>query len=156
MGTETLVATTQVAKTCVHLSRAAAEAITEATGAALISICDPQSPQPRIVPGAWLASLSLRFHDACSPDPARPWLRPPRPSHARRIARFVRSHAHHSIAVHCEMGVSRSAAVCVLLSRLGWKYVEAPPYGLTFANDLLVRLLLLEFNLQETCHDTRD
>jgi hypothetical protein len=44
----------------------------------------------------------------------------------------------------------------VLLSRLGWKYVEAPPYGLTFANDLLVRLLLLEFNLQETCHGARD
>jgi predicted protein tyrosine phosphatase len=156
MATGILVASTQVAKTCVHLSRAAAEAITQPTGAALISISDPRSPRPRIAPGAWLASLALRFHDACGPDPARPWLRPPRPSHARRIARFVRSHARQSIAVHCEMGVSRSAAVCVLLSRLGWKYVEAPPYGLTFANELLVRLLLLEFNLQETCHGTRD
>jgi hypothetical protein len=52
------------------------------------------------------------------------------------------------------MGISRSAAVCVLLVALGWRYAAASDYRLSMANPLLLQLLLREFGLSDTLGDT--
>jgi protein-tyrosine phosphatase len=61
--------------------------------------------------------------------------------HAGEIARFVREHWNRTIIVHCEMGLSRSAAVCDVLVALGWEYVPTRSEGRRLANKRLVQLL---------------
>lgn len=127
-----------------HLSRLEAEAITEPQDAVLISITGHSSARDthaKITPGAWSAVLHLKFDDVT--ELTDEWA-PPTDFHARTIATFVRMCWDRSIVVHCEAGVSRSAAVCSVLVDMGWEY-KNPGIGLEYANPLLVRLLKREF-----------
>ena len=65
----------------------------------------------------------------------------------KAIAEFIKRNWDNHIIVHCEAGVSRSAAVCEVLVRLGWGYKTYTSFGRSQANPLLVRLLVDEFGL---------
>jgi predicted protein tyrosine phosphatase len=101
-------------KYCAHYSRMEIENVSIPRGAALISIRDPWREQGYL---------------------------PPQADHAGEIARFVREHRDRTIIVHCEMGLSRSAAVCDVLVALGWEYVATRSEGRRLANRRLVQLL---------------
>ena len=94
--------------------------------------------------------LELQFHDITSEIPRdEAWWNwwplqgylPPRADHADEIAKFIREHWERTIIVHCEMGLSRSAAVCDVLVGLGWDYVVTKSEGRRLANKRLVQLL---------------
>ena len=141
-----------------HLARPAAENVTKPTHAVLISISDAGSKLPRLTTGAWLDILSLQFDDVPDNDPQ--WMGagylPPDAADARQIAEFIVRYRDKSVVAHCEQGISRSAAVCAVLSNLGWDYVEGGPSGLEYANPLLRRLLRDQFvslvNEELICH----
>ena len=61
--------------------------------------------------------------------------------HAVEIADFVRDYWSRPVIAHCEMGLSRSAAVCEVLVGLGWRYVSTRSEGRRLANKRLVELL---------------
>ena len=137
-------------KYCAHYSRIEIESLSIPSGAALISIRDPGSARPAARQGEWASVLELQFHDITSETPRDdPWwdswleqgYLPPQADHAGEIARFVREHWDRTIIVHCEMGLSRSAAVCDVLVTLGWDYVATRSEGRRLANKRLVQLL---------------
>ncbi len=143
-----------MSKHCAHYSRDEIEELRSPPGAALISIRDPGSGRPRLRADEWVRTLELQFHDISNPPPGGGSLWDswglqgyvlPDVSHAVKIARFVHKHWDHSILVHCEMGLSRSAAVCEVLVGLGWDYVATRSEGRRLANRRLVELLREEF-----------
>ena len=94
--------------------------------------------------------LEMQFHDITSETPRDEawwdsWLQqdylPPCADHADEIASFIREHWDRTIIVHCEMGLSRSAAVCDVLVGLGWDYIPTKSEGRRLANKRLVQLL---------------
>ena len=102
------------------LSRRAAEAATPRDDIAVISITDPRTVQPRL--DGWHSVLRVEFHDINPEKIASPFIRAEVVSHytlmstdqAREIVAFVQaiqSNGVSGIMVHCEQGVSRSAAV---------------------------------------------
>jgi len=133
-------------KFTLHLSRRGAESVRKPLNAVLISISDPNSESPRIHADAWLDVLAISFHDVSSTDPV--WVSngyfPPDEAHAKEIAAFIAKHHTKSIVAHCEVGISRSAAVSAVLTAFGWHYIESQECGLRYANPLLKRLLLRE------------
>jgi predicted protein tyrosine phosphatase len=133
-------------KFTLHLSRRGAESVRKPLNAVLISITDPNTKSPRIHAPAWLEVLRLCFHDVSSTDPA--WVSngyiPPDETDAKEIAAFIAKHRNKSIVAHCEVGISRSAAVSAVLTDLGWDYIESQRCGLQYANPLLKQLLLHE------------
>ena len=137
-------------KYCAHYSRVEIEELAIPPGAALISIRDPGSERPAARHAEWASVLELQFHDITSDVPRdEAWWNwwplqgylPPRPDHAEEIASFIREHWDRTIIVHCEMGLSRSAAVCDVLVALGWDYRETRTEGRARANQRLVQLL---------------
>lgn len=99
-------------------SRELAESLRGRPGQAVISITDPGVPEARL-DSAFGHVLRLSFFDA---EPAEEYLPSPLPGlfdylMARRIDRFVgdlhAAPADISLMVHCEYGVSRSAAVAL-------------------------------------------
>ncbi len=85
---------------------------------AVISISDPGSRKPRIrKPILFRGALFLKFHDA--EDQLRPDIVLMKPSHAKRIWRFVREYQDRigALVVHCEQGASRSPAVAASIAR---------------------------------------
>ena len=137
-------------KYCAHYSRIEIEDLTIPRGAVLISIRDPGSARPSARHAEWISVLELQFHDITSEAPRdeawwESWLEqdylPPCADHADEIAGFIRKHWDRTIIVHCEMGLSRSAAVCDVLVGLGWDYVVTKSEGRRLANKRLVQLL---------------
>lgn len=102
------------------LSRREAEAATPRDDIAVISITDPRTVQPRL--DGWHSVLRVEFHDIDPDQIASPFTRARAAAHytlmraeqAREIVAFVQaiqSNGASGIMVHCEQGVSRSAAV---------------------------------------------
>jgi predicted protein tyrosine phosphatase len=143
-------------KFCAHYSRLEIEQLRAPTRAALISIRDPGSSRPGYSIEHWPDLLELEFHDITSDEPRdelwwQSWAKDgylvPCRENAISICQFVRRHWEKSIIVHCEMGLSRSAAVCEVLVGLGWAYQSTRPDGRRRANRRLVQLLQEEFAL---------
>jgi len=149
------VVTPESIKFCAHYSRPEIERLRAPVNAALISICDPGADRPALQTGEWAEILDLQFHDINSPEPRdelwwQSWAKDgylvPSRENAASICQFVRRNWARSIIVHCEMGLSRSAAVCEVLVRLGWAYQSTRAEGRRRANIRLIELLLLEFD----------
>jgi len=113
-----------------YASRQLAESLAGNPYMAVISITDPGTPEARLDP-AFRHVLRLSFFDAL---PADEYLPAPMPglfdlALARRIGDFV--HELHaapfeiSVMVHCEYGVSRSAAVALFVEAWSGAPVEA-------------------------------
>ena len=112
------------------VSREHAESLTGNPGMAVISITDPGTPDANLC-AEFKDVLRLSFYDA---QPADEYLPAPMPGMfdhlmARQIGNFVqelRSDPNDiSVMVHCEYGVSRSAAVALFVEALmtptrGW------------------------------------
>ena len=101
-------------------SREIAEALAGRNDVAVISITDPGSADARLDPG-FLKVLRLRFYDAVPADefqPALPGLFDRQM--AQQICAFVTelmaSASPVSVLVHCEYGISRSAAVALFVA----------------------------------------
>ena len=144
------------AKFCAHYSRIEIEQLQAPTRAALISIRDPGSSRPAYKIEWWPDLLELEFHDITSQEPrdeawwgwwAKEGYIVPCRDNAASICQFVRQHWAKTIIVHCEMGLSRSAAVCEVLVGLGWAYQLTRSEGRRMANRRLVQLLQEEFAL---------
>jgi predicted protein tyrosine phosphatase len=118
------------------VSREHAESLTGNPGMAVISITDPGTPDANLC-AEFKDVLRLSFYDA---QPADEYLPAPMPGMfdhlmARQIGNFVhelRSDPNDiSVMVHCEYGVSRSAAVALFVEA----YAEAPLTAREFAYD---------------------
>lgn len=128
-----------------YTSRQHAESLTASPQVAVISITDPGTPEASLAAG-FADILRLAFYDAV---PADEYLPAPLPGMfdlkmARRIGEFVgKLHATADevlLLVHCEYGVSRSAAVALFAA----SYAAAPLLAREFAcdaNDWVVSLL---------------
>lgn len=125
----------------------------------MISICDPGTEAPTFA-SKYHEVLSVHFHDISkampylmgrwgAPDAYEQEMVVPNAEHAKVIAQFIRKHWDKHIIVHCEAGVSRSAAVCEVLVQLGWDYKQYVSFGRMHANPLLVSLLRKEF--EQSC-----
>ena len=118
------------------VSREHAESLTGNPGTAVISITDPGTPDANLC-AEFKDVLRLSFYDA---QPADEYLPAPMPGMfdhlmARQIGNFVqelRSDPNDiSVMVHCEYGVSRSAAVALFVEA----YAKAPLTAREFAYD---------------------
>lgn len=117
-----------------YTSRASAESLAATPHMAVISITDPRTPPAKLDP-RFNEVLRLSFFDA---EPADEYLPSPIAGMfdhvmARQIGNFVQKlHAtpgHISVMVHCEYGVSRSAAVALFVAA----YADAPLAAREFA-----------------------
>jgi predicted protein tyrosine phosphatase len=110
-------------------SRELAESLAGNPYMGVISITDPGTPEAKL-DARFRHILRLSFFDAIPADP----FMPPLPGlferkHAQRIDRFVRE-LHEapfdiSVMVHCEYGVSRSAAVALFVEAFSGAPLEA-------------------------------
>ncbi len=128
---------------CTHMNRRQAECAGNREGAALVSITDVNAGPANLQLPAWADVLRLQFSDVedDTPEQRAAGHMPPQRQHAQQIATFIRAHLNRSIYVHCELGVSRSAAVCSVLVDMGWKYLKPHEEGLSNAHPLLLRFL---------------
>jgi predicted protein tyrosine phosphatase len=117
-------------------SRLRAEALVANAHTAVISITDPGSPEATLAAG-FKAVLRLAFFDAVPADEYLPAPMPGLFNHmmARQIGAFI-SEQHTAsdniaVVVHCEYGVSRSAAVALFVEA----YSSAPLIAREFAYD---------------------
>lgn len=119
-----------------YTSRQHAETLTARPGMAVISITDPGMPEANLDP-QFAHLLRLSFFDAVPADEYLPAPFPGLFDHlmARRISDFVREiHAapqDFALTVHCEYGISRSAAVALFVAA----YTGAPLAAREFAHD---------------------
>ncbi len=119
-----------------YTSRLHAESLAGSPHVAVISITDPGSDEASLDP-AFLDILRLSFFDAVPADEYLPAPLPGMFDHlmARQIGDFVgqlhAASAEVSVVVHCEYGVSRSAAVALFVST----YAKAPLAAREFAYD---------------------
>lgn len=149
-------------KFTMHYPRRAIDGHTiKAKNCVLVSLRDPGTPRVKAC-ASFIEVLELEFHDLprdysemsifseMSEEELKEvkarWIAPHR-DHAKAIAEFIRKHEDKSILVHCEAGVSRSAAVCRVLEEMGWEYRPITSFGTSHANPLLVRLLKKELGL---------
>jgi predicted protein tyrosine phosphatase len=152
--------------TQVHFaSRELAESLAGNPYMAVISITDPGTPEARLNP-AFRHVLRLSFFDAV---PADEYLPAPAGlfdlAMARRIDHFVRE-LHDapfeiSMMVHCEFGVSRSAAVALFVEACSGAPLTAREFTYE-ANDWVINRLLqlrpglqIEIPAKTTIHDRR-
>ena len=119
-----------------YTSRLHAESLVGSPQVAVISITDPGSGEASLDPG-FLDVLRLSFFDAVPADEYLPAPLPGLFDHlmAHRIGEFASQlhavSAEISVVVHCEYGVSRSAAVALFVSA----YAKAPLAACEFAYD---------------------
>lgn len=137
-------------KFTMHYPRRAIDGHTiKAKNCVLVSLRDPGTPRVKAC-ASFIEVLELEFHDLLSEEELKEvkarWIAPHR-DHAKAIAEFIRKHEDKNILVHCEAGVSRSAAVCRVLEEMGWEYRPITSFGTSHANPLLVRLLKKELGL---------
>ena len=117
-------------------SREHAESLVASPHVAVISITDPGTPEACLDPD-FAALLRLSFYDAMPADEYLPAPLPGLFNHlmARQIDNFVHElHAQPdtvSLIVHCEYGVSRSAAVALFVA----DYAGAPLVAREFSYD---------------------
>jgi predicted protein tyrosine phosphatase len=133
-------------------SRELAESLAGNPYMAVISITDPGSPEARLDP-LFRHVLRLSFYDAIPADEYTP----PSPGlfdhHvAERIDTFV-SALHSapfeiSVMVHCEYGISRSAAVALFIETLAGAPLNAREFTYEANPWVLAQLLLLQPELQ--------
>ena len=118
------------------VSREHAESLAGSPSTAVISITDPGTPDANLC-AEFKDVLRLSFYDAV---PAEEYLPAPMPGlfdhvMARQIGNFVHElrddPSDISVMVHCEYGVSRSAAVALFVEA----YAEAPLTAREFAYD---------------------
>lgn len=116
-----------------YASRELAESLVGNPYMAVISITDPGSPEAKLDP-LFRHVLRLSFFDAVPADP----FMPPLPglfarSHAQRIGEFVAElHAAPfgiSTMVHCEYGISRSAAVALFVEAFAGAPLDAREFA---------------------------
>lgn len=127
------------------LSRPAAEAAPASADAVVVSLIDPGTPPPQLGT-AWCDVLQLAFFDADDDlvDAAvGQGLRVCEADDARRILAFLdqwheRLDGPGDVIVHCEQGISRSAAVAKFCAR---RYGVDFPWDYPFANRRVLRLL---------------
>lgn len=109
------------------VSRQQAEAFVPGTGGFrhLISIADPDV-KPTLHDG-WAAVLPLSFHDLDAPAESYPYRMPyavfPASQHCASVVDFARGclERGENVLVHCEAGVSRSAATALALEAMGFE-----------------------------------
>jgi predicted protein tyrosine phosphatase len=142
------------------VSRQIAEAFMPGTGGFrhLISIADPDV-SPELRPG-WQGVLPLRFHDLNAKESyasKRPYAVYPDESACQQIIAFACDclDRGENVLVHCEAGVSRSAAAALALEALGfelWNRQRA-----NFANVYMLELFsnLLGVRLQAPACQTK-
>lgn len=134
-------------KFTIHLSFPEVQKLTPPKDTVLISIRDIGEVVDPAITWTYEDVLKLNFEDVVvSHDKNSPGV-----LDARKIADFIQKWWGKNIIVHCEMGVSRSAAVVEVLERLGWKNIHPahnPPEhrSTAMANPLLVRLLASQFS----------
>jgi predicted protein tyrosine phosphatase len=136
-----------------HLSREKAEAYRDEHRLyAMISITDPDYPEANLQndPNC-VAVLRLAFHDfsegpeellRLAPDEIDHFV-PPEPHHAREIVRFYRAVAPQiqKLVIHCEAGVSRSAAVGAAIAHC-LRQSDAQFYRASHPNHRVRRLVI--------------
>jgi predicted protein tyrosine phosphatase len=145
-----------------HLSREKAEAYRDERRYAVISITDPDGPEAKLQDDPnRLAVLRLQFHDFTQTEeefaaifqeaeppewvddePAKGWILPTA-VHAEAIVGFYRSLPPEveKVVIHCEAGVSRSAAVGAALAHcLGQN--DRQFYDKSFPNHRVRRLVI--------------
>lgn len=136
-------------ETVTYISRSRAQSTKPPENAVIISLHDISEPPADLQPG-WKDRLTLCFHDA---DEGTLGLTLFNRQMAQQILEFVEKHASttEQLVVHCQMGVSRSAAVAIFLSEV----LELPCYmgdlRVSFAtyknyNKLVYRTLFNEFS----------
>lgn len=129
-------------------SRQQAESIPGGPATAVISITDPGTP-PAKLRGHFKDILRISFFDAVPADEFLPAPLPGLFDHrmARKITQFVeqlkKAPEELSIIVHCEYGVSRSAAVALFTSAYSGAPLNAREYAYD-ANQWVVDRLQLE------------
>ena len=133
-------------------SREHAESLAGDPAMAVISITDPGTPPARLDP-LFLHVLRIAFFDAVPADE----FMPPLPglfdlSLARRVAEFVqRLHEAPetlSVMVHCEYGISRSAAVALFVEAFSGAPLAAREFTGEANHWVLDRLLVVHPHLQ--------
>jgi predicted protein tyrosine phosphatase len=133
-------------------SRELAESLAGNPYMAVISITDPGTPEARLDP-QFQHLLRLSFYDAIPADEYMP----PLPglfdrNHAKRIDSFVsklhRAPFEISVMVHCEYGISRSAAVALFIEALTGAPLNAREFTYEANPWVLAQLLLLHPGLQ--------
>lgn len=134
-------------------SRKLAESLAGNPYTAVISITDPGTPEARLDP-LFRHVLRLSFYDAV---PADEYLPAPLPGMfdlqmARRINAFVQelqtAPFDISVLVHCEYGVSRSAAVALFVESYSGAPLEAREFAYEANQWVIDRLLCLHPELQ--------
>lgn len=149
-----------------YTSRERAESLTARPDIAVISITDPGTPEARLDP-AFTDVLRLAFYDAVPADEYLPAPIPGMFDHlmARRISNFVREiHAtprNTSVIVHCEYGVSRSAAVALFVEAFSGAKLTAREFASEANQWVIDRLqhqhpeLQIDIPDRESVHDRR-
>lgn len=149
-----------------YTSRERAESIAALPHMAVISITDPGTPEAQLDP-AFADVLRLSFYDAVPADEFLPAPIPGMFDHlmARRIGNFVREmHAAPrdiSVIVHCEYGVSRSAAVALFVEAFSGAKLTAREFTCEANQWVIDRLLHQHPELQidiprrESVHERR-
>jgi predicted protein tyrosine phosphatase len=147
-------------------SRERAESLVARPHMAVISITDPGTPEAHLDP-AFTDVLRLSFYDAVPADEYLPAPIPGMFDHlmARRISNFVREmHAAPrdiSVIVHCEYGVSRSAAVALFVEAFSGAPLTAREFACQANQWVIDRLLRQHPELQidipdlESAHERR-
>ena len=115
----------------------------------LISITDPESEVVNInMDDGWEAIAHLQFWDTSPTKPDRdrfPGLAsmmPPAESwQIMMIRTFIQENQDRNIFVHCEAGISRSAAVREYLIRRGWEYWDTNGFRVVYPNNYILRSL---------------
>jgi len=133
-------------------SRELAESLAGSPYMAVISITDPGTPEAKLDP-RFRHILRLSFFDAIPADP----FMPPLPGlferkHAQRIDRFVKE-LHEapfdiSVMVHCEYGVSRSAAIALFVEAFSGAPLDAREFTYEANPWVIDQLLELHPDLQ--------
>ena len=136
-----------------YTSRLHAESLTGSPHVAVISITDPGSDEAVLDP-AFLDVLRLSFFDAVPADEYLPAPLPGMFDHlmARQIGDFVgqlhAAPAAVSVVVHCEYGVSRSAAVALFVEAYSGAPLTAREYTYEANQWVLDQLLQLSPSLE--------
>jgi predicted protein tyrosine phosphatase len=133
-------------------SRQLAESLAGDPGMAVISITDPGTPEARLDP-LFRYILRLSFYDAVPADDYTP---PPHGSFDHQLARRIDAFVHElhtapfeiTLLVHCECGVSRSAAVALFIEAISGAPLDAREFTFEANPWVLDQLLLLHPELQ--------
>ena len=109
-----------------HVGRTKAEGMEAIPDTAIISISDPRTTPPLL--DVWSAELRLRFDDATENDALGDDILFTRDMATETIG-FIDQNSDQNFVVHCEAGISRSAAVAQFISDV-YGHILQPRSGL--------------------------